>query len=344
MNHDRLTELLEDRADEVALRAGSLKAVRRRARHRQARQRVAVGAAGVAVIGGVAAGVAVRGNDRTPRVGPAETIGSDVTAATQASTTPASTTPPLQTPLSRGSAGNDVRALQQRLLDLRFDPGPVSGVFDERTEQAVWAFEGLVLGRPSTEQTGVVDAAAWQAMQDQIVIQPRRAEGEGSTHMEIYLDTQVGILFIHDSPGLITHISSGTGETWCELLTYDTDDKGMPLEVPIQKDVCGVAKTPGGVFEFYRRYEGNRATPLGGMYNPLYFNYGIAIYGAENVPVRPASHGGIRIPMFIADRLPLLVKNGDRVYIWDGEKEPEDQSKDDMVPFFNYPNPDSTAG
>lgn len=34
MNHDRLTALLEDRADDVMLRAGSLHAVRRRARHR----------------------------------------------------------------------------------------------------------------------------------------------------------------------------------------------------------------------------------------------------------------------------------------------------------------------
>jgi len=339
MNHDRLTALLEDRADDVTLRAGSLNAVRRRARHRQARQRVAVGAAGVMVVGGVAAGVAVRGNDSAPRVGPAETTGSDVIE-----TTPSSTMPPLRTPLSKGSIGNDVRALQRRLHDLGFDPGPADGQFGTSTEQALWAFEKLVLGTPSAEATGVLTDDMWQTMQDQIVIQPRRTEGVGLTHFEIYLDLQVAIVFTDDAPTLITHISSGSGETWCELVTYDTDDEGQVLEAPIEKDVCGVAKTPGGVFEFYRRYEGNRRGPLGGMYNPVYFNYGIAVHGAQNVPVMPVSHGGIRIPMFIADYFPTLVSNGDHVYVWDGEKEPEEQSKADMLPIFDYPNPDSTEG
>jgi hypothetical protein len=140
-------------------------------------------------------------------------------------------------------------------------------------------------------------------------------------------------------PKLITHISSGTGETWCDEITQDTDDKGLPLATPVTKHVCGVSKTPGGVFKFYRRYDGNRQGPLGGMWNPVYFNYGIAVHGAQNVPLTPASHGCIRIPMFIADYFPSLVKNGDRVYVWDGVKEPEQLSKSEMTPPFNYPDP-----
>ena len=116
-----------------------------------------------------------------------------------------------------------------------------------------------------------------------------------------------------------------------------------PLDPPVKKDVCGVSKTPGGVFKFYRRYEGNRQGPLGGMWNPVYFNFGIAVHGAKNVPTKPASHGCIRIPMFIADYFPSLVKNNDFVYVWDGKKEPEQQSKKDMLPVFNFPNPDATT-
>ena len=42
--------------------------------------------------------------------------------------------------------------------------------------------------------------------------------------------------------------------------------------------------------------EGIRRRALGGMWDPVYFNYGIAMHGALNVPLEPASHGCIRIP------------------------------------------------
>ncbi len=59
------------------------------------------------------------------------------------------------------------------------------------------------------------------------------------------------------------------------------------------------------------------------MWNPNYFNYGIAIHGALNVPLYPASHGCIRIPLNISEDLQDLVSVGDQVYVWDGVKEPE---------------------
>ncbi|HPU40313.1 MAG TPA: L,D-transpeptidase family protein [Microthrixaceae bacterium] len=249
----------------------------------------------------------------------------------------------LASSLRKGSFGEEVKAMQQRLTDLGFDPGPVDGQFGVGTEESLWAFEGLISGLKYDQQSGVLTNDLWQTMQDPIAFQPRRQGGVGNTHMEIYLDLQVGIVFTDDKPKLITHISSGTGETWCEVVKQDTDNEGRPLETPIEKDVCGVSKTPGGVFKFYRRYEGNRQGPLGGMMNPVYFNYGIAVHGAHNVPNKPASHGCIRIPESIADYFPSLVKNGDRVYVWDGKKEPEQQSKKEMTPIFNYPNPDSTT-
>ena len=255
----------------------------------------------------------------------------------------------LSQPLSKGMGGSEVAALQQRLKDLGFDPGPVDGSFGTGTQQAVWAFEGLYNRAHFDEQRGVVTNEMWQVLQEPLVFQPRRVLGAGSTHMEIYLDLQVGIVFTDDAPVLITHISSGeldengSPKKWCELLTYDTDAYGRPLEEPVTKDECAYAKTPGGVFKFYRRYDGQRQGPLGGMWNPVYFNYGIAVHGAQNVPDEPASHGCVRIPMFIADYFPSLVDNGDYVYVWDGKKEPEQQSKNDMYPSFNFANPDSTT-
>ena len=269
---------------------------------------------------------------------PAGVVGSADVAKTQ-----------LSQPLKKGSFGEEVKALQQRLHDLGFDPGPVDGQFGAGTEQAVWAFEGVYSRTPFKQQTGVVTNEMWQQMQDPLFFPPRRPQSAGATHMEIYLDTQSAIVFTDGKPVLITHISSGEldesgkPKLWCELLTYNTDNQGNALEEPVTKDQCAYAKTPGGVFKFYRRYDGQRQGPLGGMWNPVYFNYGIAVHGAINVPKEPASHGCVRIPMYIADYFPSLVSNGDRVYVWDGKKEPEQQSKNDMLPSFNFDNPDSTT-
>ena len=98
------------------------------------------------------------------------------------------------------------------------------------------------------------------------------------------------------------------------------------------------------MFRFTRRYEGKRVGPLGGMMNPVYFNYGIAVHGADNVPLEPASHGCVRMNQKIALVFPGMVKKGDLVYVWgqDG-KQPEQYSKADSLPSFNYANPDATT-
>lgn len=281
-----------------------------------------------------------------PGTNPGEVTGLTVPGQTTpqvvVNTDPALPKTTLSQTLRKGMFGDEVKAMQQRLKDFGFDPGPIDGQFGTGTQQALWAFEGIVLQRKYLEQTGKLTDADWQIMQDPLVFQPRRPQPAGSTHMEIYLDLQAAIVFTDNRPTLITHISSGDGQEWCDVITKDTDEYGQPIDPPIQEDVCGVSKTPGGVFKFYRRVEGNRQGPLGGMYNPVYFNYGIAVHGAQNVPNSPASHGCIRIPMFISEYFPSLVKNKDLVYVWDGKKEPEQQSKEEMLPRFNYRNPNST--
>ncbi len=253
--------------------------------------------------------------------------------------------------IGKGMVNSDVTAVQKRLTELGFSPGPADGVFGSGTEQAVWAFEKLIMGTARGAARGFVTNDMWQRMQDPIVIQPRRKTGVDSTHMEIYLPEQVAIVFKSDQAILVTHISSGildpaTGEpmTFCETAKYDTDDKGAKLDPPVERAICSEAKTPGGVFKFYRRYEGKRVSPLGGMTNPVYFNFGIAVHGADNVPLEPASHGCVRINQRIAEFFPSLVKNGDRVYVWgeDG-KEPEQYSKRESLPSFNRDDPNATT-
>jgi hypothetical protein len=233
--------------------------------------------------------------------------------------------------VAQGSTGEKVIALQDRLRALAFDPGPSDGQFGPATQRSVWAFEKLILDVAAADVTGVVTPAIWQRMNEPIDVRPRRS-GPG-THLEVILPSQVAVLFVDDVARLITHISSGTGDKWCDVVTVDNDD-GTKSE----QGICGVAVTPGGVFHFERRVNGWRNSKLGRLWNPVYFNYGIAVHGASNVPSQPASHGCVRIPMHIADYFPSLVTDGDLVYVFDGVEQPETYGA--QVPTFDYPDPD----
>ena len=273
------------------------------------------------------------------------TVPSVTLAPVVIATDPAKVKTQLTSSLSKGMYGDEVKAMQQRLLDLGFQPGPADGAFGTGTQQALWAFEGMVSNLTNTQQTGVLTNELWQTMQDDIVIQPRRTETT-ATHVEVYLDKQVLIVFKVDQAEFITHISSGllnpdgTPKKFCEEVKIDTDANGVKLPEPETKGICADAKTPGGVFDIDRKVAGHHVGALGGMDDPVYINYGIAIHGAVNVPKEPASHGCIRIPQFLSPVFPTLVNKGDLVWVWDGKKEPEQQSKNDRLPSFNYPDPD----
>jgi len=258
-------------------------------------------------------------------------------------------------PITINSSGDDVRKLQQRLTDLGFAPGPIDGQFGESTQQATWAYKKLILKVPrealrASNSASQVTPEMWLAMQDDIAIPPRRPQGPGTQHMEIYLPEQVAIVFHDDQPVLIAHISSGeldaSGQPaeFCEIGAFDTDEKGNVLDPPVEKAICAKAKTPGGVFKFYREYEGNRVSALGGMRNPAYFNYGIAVHGAFEVPLYPASHGCIRLNHAISENFLDLVDRSDLVFVWghDG-KEPEQYTENERLPSFNYADPNATT-
>lgn len=236
--------------------------------------------------------------------------------------------------LGRGSTGRSVQLLQDRLRELHFDPGPSDGQFGPATTRAVWAFEKLVMGVPRGAVTGVVTSAMWQAMSQPIEIRPRRPSTD--THLEVYLPEQVAVLFVNAAVRLVTHISSGDGQEWCSKVTIDNDDGSH-----IIKGICGTSITPGGVYRFQDKVEGWKNAALGRLYNPVFFNYGIAVHGASNVPDHPASHGCIRIPMHIAEYFSTLVGIGDLVYVFDGVEQPETYGA--QLPVFDRADPNSTT-
>jgi len=122
----------------------------------------------------------------------------------------------------------------------------------------------------------------------------------GYPHVEIDLHRQV--LFVVDVAGVplrILPISSGSGEFFTE------------------GGVTRQAVTPTGRFKVYRKIEGWRKSPLGLLYYPNYIYDGIAIHGNPSVPVRPASHGCIRIPMFASREFSEIATVGMVVIVYD---------------------------
>ena len=249
-------------------------------------------------------------------------------------------TVPLTRTLKSGMKGDDVLRVQQRLAQLRFDPGPQDGVFGQNTMQAVWAFEKLVLGVPSKHATGEVTPSTWSIMEGDVAVMARR-KADSKTHVEVYLPEQVLVVFTDQKATLITHISSGSNEAWCEEVTIDPGEEGNDGYEQIKKGYCGQAVTTPGIFYFNRRFSGMRESKLGSLYNPVYFNYGLAIHGAILVPLKPASKGCIRMPMSVARYFPALVAYGDRVYVFDGIKEPEQYGS--PQPPWDTPDPNYTT-
>ena len=305
----------------------------------------AVALVGAVIGAGVASG-AFLGDDSSPSAsggGSTPVVGS--TVPPPAITAPPTTAPIVKTNLSEtlgdGSFGDEVAAVQTRLKELGFDPGPIDGQFGSLTRASVWAFEKLVMQTPRNEATGRVTNEMWQLMQEPLVILPRRPDAATPNHTEIYLPEQVIIFFRDDKPALITHMSSGTGEEWCEEVTISPGERGNEKGTePLKRGECGNSKTPGGVFAFDRQRVGAWESALGTMWNPMYFNYGIAVHGAANVPLEPASHGCIRIPLTIGEYFQTLVTIGDQVFVFDGVKEPEEYSERDKMPIFNWLDPD----
>jgi len=183
-----------------------------------------------------------------------------------------------------GSRGAHVQWLEQRLSDLTYRPGPVDGVFDERTRLAVIAFqkwEGL--GRD-----GAVGASTWARLAG--AAGPTASRAGSGLWIEVVLAKQV---FLYVENGVVTRtLPTSTGRSF----TY----RSAPYTVQ------------------------RKAIADGPRYRALYLNpgYVLAIHGYPSVPVYPASDGCIRLPKWdmddlrAMDRTAPLIPDGTKVYIY----------------------------
>jgi lipoprotein-anchoring transpeptidase ErfK/SrfK len=194
--------------------------------------------------------------------------------------------------LEPGHEGPHVAALQRRLRELHYDPGPVDGKFGGGTQQAVWAFQHV----NHIGADGIVGPKTLRALARPAAPTPL-APYAGRTRIEVSIERQTMVLYVGGALRLVSHVSSGNGQEFC--------DHGR----------CRVARTPRGHFRVIRKIPGWRTSDLGKLYQPVYFTGPYALHGSLSVPNFPASHGCIRLPMRVADYLPGLVPLGTPVIV-----------------------------
>jgi len=192
------------------------------------------------------------------------------------------------TVLKQNSKGGDVAWLEDKLSDLSYRPGPVDGVFDRRTRQAVIAFqkwEGL-------KRDGVVGSQVWWRLLEAERPTPAYAE-EG--------------------------VAKAPDGRWIEIdkkrqvLLYCVDGVvERTIAVSTGNPSVGVA-TPSGLMWVRRENSYERV-----RYKPLYLSNTtvLAIHGYTSVPTYPASHGCIRMTWSDMDEFHDLIPVGTPVLVY----------------------------
>jgi lipoprotein-anchoring transpeptidase ErfK/SrfK len=188
--------------------------------------------------------------------------------------------PPL---LAYGSAGPVVAELLRALAALRYAVPRIQEAFDGDVLESVYAFE-KVQGLP---RTGQVDSAFWSRLARPRVPAPRYSQP--ADHLEIDKRHQVLYVVRAGQVALISPVSTA----------------GIPGYF-----------TPVGRFAIYRKVPGYDPSPLGILYKPMYFVGGYAIHGNPSVPPYPASHGCVRVPNFVIERLYSSEPYGEVVYVY----------------------------
>jgi PKD repeat protein len=176
-----------------------------------------------------------------------------------------------------------VGVLRRRLGALGYRSAVTGNEFSSDLEDAVLAFQKV----QSLERTGGVGPAFWSAL-DTPKLPHLRYPGQGD-HLEVDKTTQVLLVAHAGKVVWISPVSTG-----------------------------GPGKyTPEGTFQVLRKVSGFDPSPLGTLWDPMYFTGGYAVHGNPSVPAYPASHGCIRVPMWVGSVLYASVPVGEPVDVYE---------------------------
>jgi PKD repeat protein len=180
--------------------------------------------------------------------------------------------------LRLGSRGPSVAMLQRTLRSQHYMLRGVNGHFGTDTYEAVIAFQKV----HGMARTGTVSSGVWRVI---LHSKTPRARYRGSgLHFEVDKTRQVLFDVLNGQVIRVIHVSTGA-----------------------------TGNTPVGTFHTYYKEPGFNQK---GMYDSEYFLRGFAIHGYADVPPYPASHGCVRIPIWIAPILFATHSVGTTVYIY----------------------------
>ncbi|MFC4007645.1 L,D-transpeptidase family protein [Nonomuraea purpurea] len=252
----------------------------------------------------VVSGCGTQATQRTPSWSPGKALAaSERPAAAGALAGPAVTADPVVAPrktLKLGTKGKSVQWVQRRLTELGYRPGKADGRYGGTTLTAVWAFQKVNGIKPSS----TIASRTWDALESPQAPKVLVKNGK-ATRAEVNLTKQIMVLYVDGQAKLITHVSSGSNVPYCETATWQGK----------RQRFCGSASTPTGNYKTTWRASGWHKSYLGELYNPIFFNGGIAFHGALSVPLYPASHGCVRMPMNVAQVLPGMLGKGVPVHV-----------------------------
>ena len=193
--------------------------------------------------------------------------------------------------LRQGSSGPEVSYLQKTLGAISYPAGKRNGSFGYETYQATIAFEKT----NGMARDGVVEPAEMTKIA--LANRPRTPRGKGKNFVDVDISRQV--LFEVKKGRVINTIPVSSGnESY-----YEQDGQTYK------------AHTPRGDFTIERKIPGWRTSRLGRLWYPSYFVGGFAIHGSTDVPTYPASHGCVRIPMYVTKAFYYRNPIGRRTYV-----------------------------
>ena len=178
--------------------------------------------------------------------------------------------------LNAGATGPTVRLLDKRLRSQSYPVGDSNDVFDYELLQSVYAYEKV----HRMPRDGVVPPAELRKIL--LSKRPRVPKRGPRRFVEIDISRQVLFEVKGRKVTKTLPVSSGNDEPY------------------VSEGVSYLAHTPRGAFRIERKIVGWRTSHLGRLYYPSYFIGGFAIHGSTSVPVYPASHGCVRLPMYVS--------------------------------------------
>lgn len=184
----------------------------------------------------------------------------------------------------RGGSGKDVAELKRCLEALGFRPGNANA-----TRHAVIAFQK----EQGLKRDGVLGSKTLAALRQAQPPAMPKACGD----VVACADLKRQIIFIKDKGRLnVIDTATGNGERYQRVWRVNGTVRPIP-------GAYAVASTPRGKGTVCRKVKGHHKAALGSLFNPVFIDYegdgrsctGFAFHGSLSVPVKPASHGCLRV-------------------------------------------------